>query len=121
MAERNGMKEICLICYEQGLSLPSGHSMMSILVVLFVLYKYPSWMIFGFSILLEIFIVFEIIYLGTHTSNDVIIGFSFGLAWFAIYLALEKYFTSPKEVSLFLFLLFCFVLGPTLKFFVFFP
>jgi len=75
-----------------GYSLPSGHSMMSLLVSMFLLWKFRKpWMILV-CLFMEIFIVFEIVYLGTHTRMDVIIGFSFAIAYFSCYLALKENF-----------------------------
>ena len=70
--------------------------MMSLLVALFLMYKLRSKVVFVLLLLLEIFIVFEIIYLGTHTSNDMVVGFAFGLTWFAVYVAIERVFKSTR-------------------------
>eukprot|EP00160_Parvularia_atlantis_P015164 Unigene4189_Nuclearia_a/m.12761 Unigene4189_Nuclearia_a/g.12761 ORF Unigene4189_Nuclearia_a/g.12761 Unigene4189_Nuclearia_a/m.12761 type:complete len:339 (-) Unigene4189_Nuclearia_a:5-1021(-) len=64
-----------------GYSLPSGHSMMSLLVLLFLAIRFPRHRkaILGVGALFELYTVFEIIYLGTHTPTDVVVGFTFAL------------------------------------------
>jgi len=89
---------LCPPVHRAGYSLPSGHSMMSMLVVLFILHKSRRISILVASLVLELFIVFEIIYLGTHTTNDMIVGFSFGITWFSIYLLLEDHFKHHRGV-----------------------
>eukprot|EP01100_Stratorugosa_tubuloviscum_P004161 TRINITY_DN2033_c0_g1_i2.p1 TRINITY_DN2033_c0_g1~~TRINITY_DN2033_c0_g1_i2.p1 ORF type:complete len:499 (-),score=127.83 TRINITY_DN2033_c0_g1_i2:163-1659(-) len=74
----------------KGNSLPSGHCMMSLCFVLFLNSTFrKKWLIFV-SILFELFIIFEVIYLKTHTITDVIVGFSFGLFWFSGYKYFER-------------------------------
>ena len=60
---------------------------MSLALILFLLHRLPqhrSW-ILPLSIIFECYTVFEIMYLGTHTPTDIVVGFTVALAIFFAY------------------------------------
>ena len=60
---------------------------MSLGVILFLLYRLPEqrrW-ILPLALAFEAYTVFEIMYLGTHTPTDVVVGFTFAVAAFCLY------------------------------------
>ena len=60
---------------------------MSLGVILFLLYHLPEqrrW-ILPLALAFEAYTVFEIMYLGTHTPTDVVVGFTFAVAAFCLY------------------------------------
>lgn len=63
--------------------------MMSLILSLFLVYHAPSrWKIptAALALIYEVYTVFEITYLGTHTVMDVLVGFTYGVCYFILYL-----------------------------------
>lgn len=80
-----------------GFSFPSGHSMISMCFygfIIFIIYKNMRnpWRYIAALVLSLLIIMIGIsrIYLGVHFASDVIAGFSAGLAWLSVFIALVK-------------------------------
>ncbi|MCX7745781.1 MAG: phosphatase PAP2 family protein [Clostridia bacterium] len=86
-----------------GYSFPSGHSMAGISFYgffIFLCLKYlkdrSKYGIAGALGLLVMAIGISRIYLGVHYASDVLAGFSAGLAWLAVFIAITKRIYPPK-------------------------
>ena len=52
---------------------------------------YPKRWVLLLLVFLELFIVYEVVILGTHTPADVVIGFAYGVWWFVTYSSIAKW------------------------------
>lgn len=86
-----------------GFSLPSGHSMMSAIVLLFLCLKIKEPWVIAFAVLFESLVFVNVIFLGTHTVLDVIVGWTAAALMVALFMLLERrlhpYFTHRTEPS----------------------
>lgn len=80
------------IVTEKGYSLPSGHSMSSMIfyVLLYFVFFQNNMYVLAFFIVLVILIGFSRILLGVHYLSDVLAGFSFGLFYVLMYSEIVK-------------------------------
>lgn len=108
--ERIRPDQIDHLVEQGGYSFPSGHSMGSMIIyggLLFIIIRYINsrrthWTIGKLALsivlgLLVLFIGLSRIYLGVHYLSDVIGGFSLGLSWLALSIALFGLSVTKKE------------------------
>ncbi|KNC81458.1 hypothetical protein SARC_06227 [Sphaeroforma arctica JP610] len=97
----------CFYC-GKGYSLPSGHSMISLLVLLFCAYKIRDPWIWVFLVLFEGITFVNVVYIGTHSFADVLVGWTGALLVFLAYLGVEHVYMLNRCVP---------TLGQQLRFF----
>ena len=68
-----------------GYSLPSGHSMVSSMTLGFLVMRYKNPIYLFFFFLYAVFVFVNVIYIGTHTFADVIVGWTFAIFMLCIY------------------------------------
>eukprot|EP01134_Creolimax_fragrantissima_P000103 CFRG0103T1 len=87
----------CFYC-GKGYSLPSGHSMISLLVLLFCAYKIREPWIWLFLILFELTTFVNVVYIGTHSFADVLVGWTGAILVFVLYLGVESIYLYNRTV-----------------------
>eukprot|EP01135_Chromosphaera_perkinsii_P005256 Nk52_evm6s328 gene=Nk52_evmTU6s328 len=96
----------------RGYSLPSGHAMVSLLALSFIIVKFRKPWVLLFTIVYSGVLFVNVQYIGTHTYADVIVGWTFALLWLVLYLLIEKlvhkHYLSRGEVPSYRVQAFCF-------------
>jgi len=79
-----------------GFSLPSGHAMMSSLVFMFVIYhtisKNKQILLCILFLAYEALLSVNVVYLGTHTIIDLVLGWTVAVWWFSVFLLAKQHF-----------------------------
>eukprot|EP00475_Leptophrys_vorax_P034460 TRINITY_DN5563_c0_g1_i2.p1 TRINITY_DN5563_c0_g1~~TRINITY_DN5563_c0_g1_i2.p1 ORF type:complete len:697 (-),score=119.93 TRINITY_DN5563_c0_g1_i2:27-1934(-) len=91
----------------KGWSLPSGHSMVSLCLLGFLVRELKTPSMLFVTLVFEIAVFLNVTYIGTHTYADVIVGWTFALWCLAIYafieeqaqLRLGEYFRPSKKTA----------------------
>lgn len=73
----------------RGWSLPSGHSMVSLCVLSFLVKELQTPIMFWLTVFVEILTFLNVTYIGTHTYADVIVGWTGALLCLAVFVWME--------------------------------
>ena len=80
-----------------GYSLPSGHSMVSSMTLGFLVMKYQHPLCLLAFFIYAVFVFVNVIFIGTHTIADVVVGWTFAVFLLALYQLAEKYVVKNWE------------------------
>ena len=83
----------------KGFSLPSGHSMVSICFLAYVVYLTGSPLLFLITFLFELIVFVNVTFIGTHTFMDVIVGWTCGLMCLCLWIAARNKLKATRSDS----------------------
>lgn len=87
--------------FETGFALPSGHALMSVVILGWVALRHPKSIVIQWgTIVLVILIGISRVYLGVHYPTQVVAGWLFGILLLYIFYSIDKRLWSPFQKRL---------------------